>query len=102
MLSTRALFALEAKAPGDRTRVIIVDLAGTKTGLVVDSVKEVLSISTRNIAAAPASISNGGDAQFISGIGKVDDGKRMIVLLDVERVMTRDEQGGVASLSRAI
>jgi chemotaxis signal transduction protein/methyl-accepting chemotaxis protein len=102
VLSTRALFALEAKAPGDRTRVIIVDLAGTKTGLVVDSVKEVLSISTRNIAPPPLTISSGEDAQFISGIGKVDDGKRMIVLLDVERVMTRGEQGALASLSHAM
>jgi len=102
VLSTRALFALEAKAPGDRTRVIIVDLAGTKTGLVVDSVKEVLSISTRNIAPPPVTISNSGDEQFISGIGKVDDGKRMIVLLDVERVMTRGEQGALDKLSHAV
>jgi purine-binding chemotaxis protein CheW len=102
VLSTRALFALEAKASGDRTRVIIVDLAGTKTGLVVDSVKEVLSISTRNIAAPPLTISSGEDAKFISGIGKVDDGKRMIVLLDVERVMTRGEQGALAKLSQAV
>jgi purine-binding chemotaxis protein CheW len=102
VLSTRALFALEAKIPGDRTRVIIVDLAGTKTGLVVDSVKEVLSISTRNIAPPPVTISSSGNAQFISGIGKVDDGKRMIVLLDVERVMTRGEQGALATVSHAV
>ncbi len=45
VLSTRTIFALEAKPPDDRTRVIIVDLGGAKTGLVVDSVKQVLSIS---------------------------------------------------------
>lgn len=101
VLSTRALFALEAKAPDDRTRIIIVDLGGAKTGLVVDSVKEVLSISSRNIAPPPASISSGADAKFISGIGKVESGKRMIVLLDVERVMTRGERGALAELSHA-
>jgi len=99
VLSTRALFSLDARVSDDRTRVIIVDLGGTKTGLVVDSVKEVLSISSRDIAAPPASISSGREEQFISGIAKVDNGKRMIVLLDVGRVLTRGEQGGLAAVS---
>jgi purine-binding chemotaxis protein CheW len=99
VLSTRMLFALEAKASDDHTRVIIVDLGGAKTGLVVDSVKEVLSISSRNIAPPPASISNGVEGQFISGIGKVENGKRMIVLLDVGKVLTRGEQSELAALS---
>jgi chemotaxis signal transduction protein len=98
VLSTRMLFALEAKASDDHTRVIIVDLGGAKTGLVVDSVKQVLSISKRNIAPPPASISSGTDGHFISGLGKVEDGKRMIVLLDVEKVLTRGEQSELAAL----
>jgi purine-binding chemotaxis protein CheW len=98
VLSTRTLFAMEAKASDDHTRVIIVDLGGAKTGLIVDSVKQVLSISSRNIAPPPASISSGADGQFISGIGKVDDGKRMIILLDVGKVLTRVEQSVLAGL----
>jgi chemotaxis signal transduction protein len=98
VLSTRMLFAMETKASDDHTRVIIVDLGGAKTGLVVDSVKQVLSISKRNIAPPPASISSGTDGQFISGLGKVEDGKRMIVLLDVEKVLTRGEQSELAAL----
>jgi purine-binding chemotaxis protein CheW len=100
VLSTRTLFALEPKAADDHTRVIIVDLGGAKTGLVVDSVKQVLSIPQSNIAPPPPSISSGADSQFISGIGKVEDGKRMIVLLDVGRVLTRIEQSELAGLSR--
>jgi purine-binding chemotaxis protein CheW len=61
-------------------------------------VKQVLSISSRNIAPPPASISSGADGQFISGIGKVDDGKRMIILLDVGKVLTRVEQSALAGL----
>jgi len=100
VLSTRTLFALEPKAADDHTRVIIVDLGGTKTGLVVDSVKQVLSIPHNNIAPPPPSISNGADSSFISGIGKVEDGKRMIVLLDVSRVLTRVEQSELVALNR--
>ncbi len=97
VLSTRALFALEPKPSDDRTRVIIVDLGGAKTGLIVDSVKEVLSIASSNIAPPPTSISEGAEGQFISGIGKVGDGKRMIVLLDVGRVLSHGEQKELAA-----
>jgi chemotaxis signal transduction protein len=98
VLSTRTLFAMDAKTADDHTRVIIVDLGGAKTGLIVDSVKQVLSISTRNIAPPPPSIASGPDGQFISGIGKVDDGKRMIILLDVGKVLTRVEQSELAGV----
>ncbi len=97
VLNTRKLFGLEPKIADDRTRVIIVDFGGLKTGLVVDSVKEVLSISSRHIAPPPASITHDGEAQFIAGIGQVEDGKRMIVLLDVAQVLHSTEQVGIVS-----
>jgi purine-binding chemotaxis protein CheW len=92
VLDTRKRFELETKQSDDRTRIIIVDLGGIKTGLVVDSVREVLNLARKDIAPPPEAIGSGIDQQFISGIGKVDAGKRMIVLLDVERILSRQEQ----------
>jgi purine-binding chemotaxis protein CheW len=92
VLDTRKRFDLEVKPSDDRTRIIIVDLAGVKTGLVVDSVREVLNLATKDIAPPPDAIGSGIDQHFISGIGKVDAGKRMIVLLDVEKILSRQEQ----------
>jgi purine-binding chemotaxis protein CheW len=92
VLDTRQRFDLETKASDDRTRIVIVDLGGVRTGLVVDSVREVLNLAKKDIAPPPESIGSGVDQQFISGIGKVDSGKRMIVLLDVERILSRQEQ----------
>jgi purine-binding chemotaxis protein CheW len=92
VLDTRKRFELEVKPPDDRTRIIIVDLGGVKTGLVVDSVREVLNLARKDIAPPPEAIGSGIDQQFISGIGKVDAGKRMIVLLDVEKILSREEQ----------
>jgi chemotaxis signal transduction protein len=91
VLDTRKRFDLEVKAPDDRTRIIIVDLGGVKTGLVVDSVREVLNLARKDIAPPPEAISSGVDQRYISGIGKVDSGKRMIVLLDVEKILSRQE-----------
>jgi purine-binding chemotaxis protein CheW len=92
VLDTRKRFDLEVKAPDDRTRIIIVDMGGVKTGLVVDSVREVMNLAKKDIAPPPETIGAGIDQQFISGIGKVDAGKRMIVLLDVQKILGRQEQ----------
>jgi purine-binding chemotaxis protein CheW len=99
VLDTRKRFDLEAKSSDDRTRIIIVDLAGVKTGLVVDSVREVLNLARKDIAPPPEAIGSGIDQQFISGIGKVDSGKRMIVLLDVEKILSRQEQAHLSEVT---
>jgi chemotaxis signal transduction protein len=101
VLDTRRRFELEAKPSDDRTRIIIVDLSGVKTGLVVDSVREVLNLAKKDIAPPPEAIGSGIDQQFISGIGKVDAGKRMIVLLDVEKILSRQEQVHLSEVSHA-
>jgi purine-binding chemotaxis protein CheW len=100
VLDTRKRFNLEIKIPDDRTRIIIVDLAGVKTGLVVDSVRQVLNLSRKNIAPPPQAIASGIDQQFISGIGKVDEGQRMIVLLDVEKILSRQELAQLSEVGR--
>lgn len=92
VIDTRKRFDLPTLPVDDRTRVIIVDLSGIKTGLLVDSVREVLNIDRKEIAPPPAAVNASVDQQFISGIGKVDGGKRMIVLLDIERILSRQEQ----------
>ena len=56
VLDTRKRFDLEVKAADDRTRIIIVELGGVKTGLVVDSVREVLSLAKKDIAPPPEAI----------------------------------------------
>ena len=99
VLDTRKRFDLEVKPSDDRTRIIIVDLGGVKTGLVVDSVREVLNLAKKDIAPPPEAIGSGIDQQFISGIGKVDAGKRMIVLLDVERILSRQEQAHLSEVT---
>jgi purine-binding chemotaxis protein CheW len=59
----------------------------------------VLNIAMKDIAPPPAAIESGIDNEFISGIGKVDQGKRMIVLLNVEKILTRREKEELAQAS---
>jgi chemotaxis signal transduction protein len=87
VINARKRFNLPVREADEHTRVIIIEVGGKKTGLLVDSVREVLNLSQRDIAPPPSSICAGVDKQYISGIGKVDSGKRMIVLLDVSQVV---------------
>jgi purine-binding chemotaxis protein CheW len=89
VVNARKRFHLPAKEADESTRVIIMEIGGTKTGLLVDSVREVLKLATRDIAPPPSSLSTAIDQQFISGIGKLDGDKRMVVLLDVGKILQR-------------
>lgn len=87
VIGLRERFGMPDCPVDDRTRVIIVDLGGKKTGLRVDSVSQVLNIADRDIEPPPMTLSAGEKNRFISGIAKANDGKRMIVLLDVVKIL---------------
>jgi chemotaxis signal transduction protein len=102
VINTRKRFDLPPKARDDRDRIIIVDVDGQKTGLLVDSVRENLNLPQRDISPPPAALDSGVDSRFVSGIGKVDGGKRMIVLLDVRQVLgTHERTSGPAPAASA-
>jgi purine-binding chemotaxis protein CheW len=64
-------------------------------------VREVLNLARKDIAPPPKAIGSGIDQQFISGIGKVDAGKRMIVLLDVEMILSGQEKVHLSEIGHA-
>jgi purine-binding chemotaxis protein CheW len=97
VVDTRKRFDLGVRTADDHTRIIIVDLNGVKTGLIVDSVREVLSLSRTDIAAPPETVQSGIGQQFVSGIGKVDNGKRIIFLLNVDEVLPKSDRLNAAS-----
>jgi chemotaxis signal transduction protein len=96
VVDTRKRFELGARTADDHTRIIIVDLNGVKTGLIVDSVREVLSLSRSDIADPPETVQSAIGQQFVSGIGKVDNGKRIIFLLNVDEVLPKNQRVKVA------
>jgi purine-binding chemotaxis protein CheW len=98
VINVRELFGLENKEVDDRTRIIIVDIAGNKTGLRVDQVNEVLRLSKHDIENTPAIITSGKSNRFMDGVCKLDGGKRMVMLLDVEQVLDQSELQSMSSL----
>jgi len=87
-LNLRNFFNLPDKSITDATRIIIIDLDGKRTGIVVDSVSEVLRFEKTLIEAPPETLSNGIDSDYVEGVGKLDGGKRMILILDIRKVLS--------------
>ncbi|WHH61372.1 chemotaxis protein CheW [Petroclostridium sp. X23] len=87
-LDLRKLFNLSEKEVTDATRIIIVDFNGKRTGIVVDSVSEVLRFEKTLIEEPPDILSSGIDSDYVEGVGKLDSGKRMILILDIGKILS--------------
>ena len=76
------------------TVVIILNVAGRTVGIVVDSVSDVLELHSDQIKPAPEF--NGSiDSTYITGLGtvKTGDAERMLILMDIEQMMSSAEMG---------
>ncbi|MBU3188916.1 chemotaxis protein CheW [Clostridium bowmanii] len=87
-LNLRRLFNLPEKQVTDSTRIIIVDFNGKRTGIVVDSVSEVLRFEKNLIESPPDILSSGIDSDYVEAVGKLEGGKRMILILDISKVLS--------------
>lgn len=70
------------------TAVIVLNVAGRIVGAVVDSVSDVTTLLPGQIRPAPERHA-ATDTGFLMGLGALDG--RMLILLDVERLVTGDE-----------
>ena len=57
----------------EKTRIIVVEIAGKTAGLIVDEVPEVLRIPVENIEHTPELVKSCVHTDFIKGVGKVDE-----------------------------
>jgi purine-binding chemotaxis protein CheW len=86
ILDLRIKFHLSEARYDDFTVVIILNVAGRVVGVVVDSVSDVLTLASDAIRPTPEFASAAFDTKYITGLGTVDE--QMIILLDIEKLMT--------------
>jgi purine-binding chemotaxis protein CheW len=72
------------------TRILIVGVGSTLTGLLVDEVDEVIRISASNIEPNPASVAE--TSPYVKGIAKIQD--RLVVILDLKMLLGEGNSGG--------
>jgi purine-binding chemotaxis protein CheW len=80
------------------TVVIVLNINGHTIGMVVDSVSDVVTLTPDQIKPAPdlgASVSS----DYLQGLGTV--GERMLILLDIDRLLGSEEMGLLAAARAA-
>ena len=81
LIDARLLFQLPEVEYNDRTSIIITSYNDKKIGIIVDYVKEVQDIHKENFSA-PLSIGTSIDRKYIKGIGKTEDGVKLLLNLE--------------------
>jgi purine-binding chemotaxis protein CheW len=89
-------FGLAEQEQTNETRIVVANMGGMKIGMVVSAVSEVLTIDDSVIEPPPPMVSN-FNSEFIVGIAKID--KRLVILLDLSKVLTSDEKNQVANIT---
>ncbi len=94
IVDMRVRFGLDEVQYNAFTVVIILNIAGRTIGMVVDSVSDVLELDPGSVRPAPE-FNGAVDAAYITGLGTFSTGetKRMLILMDIESVMTSPDMG---------
>jgi purine-binding chemotaxis protein CheW len=71
------------------SRIVVVEIGDQVVGVVVDSVSEVLRVSTATVEP-PSPVVAGIDSEYLNGIAKLPE--RLVILLDLDRVLAREER----------
>jgi len=98
IVDMRIKFSLGQAGYDSFTVVIILNIGRQVIGMVVDSVSDVVTLAPDQVRPAP-SIGGGIDADHLLGLGTV--GERMLILLDIERLMAAPDMGLAASVADA-
>jgi len=101
VLDTRVKFGMDQAQRDVSSRVIVVDVQGKKAGLSVDAVSEVLRVEGNRIEATPA-IAADIDMSTISGVVKINDGKKLVMILDAASLCSIDQTKRKETLSKNV
>ncbi|WP_461358513.1 chemotaxis protein CheW [Candidatus Darwinibacter acetoxidans] len=95
VMCLRKRFGLEPQEETQDTRIIMLEINNGLVGFIVDAVTETLRLPEEAIEPPPSNIA-GLRADYLAGVGKVDD--RLLILLDVDKILSTDEKIQLQSL----
>jgi purine-binding chemotaxis protein CheW len=99
VLDLRKRFGLSADENTDDTRIIVVDISDKTVGFKVDAVSEVLRLPADTVEPPPSIVTD-VDSEYIKGVGKIDG--RLIILLDVSKILNRSELSDITAEATAV
>ena len=98
IIDLRLKLNCETHEYNDFTVVIVLNVRGRVIGAVVDSVSDVLELTREQIKPAPE-LAASLDSGFITGIGSLKSGdvERMLILMDIEGLMSSADMGLISN-----
>jgi len=90
VVDMRIKFKLGEPVYDQFTVVIILNINGRVVGMVVDSVSDVTSLTEEQIKPAP-DMGTAFSSEYMIGLGTIDE--RMLILVDIQRLMSSPEMG---------
>jgi len=91
VVNLRRRFELPERESSAETRIIVLSAHGEWIGIVVDSVVEVATVDAGNVSAAP-SFFRGLAGEYLKGILRRGEGERLVIVLDVEQLLSSTER----------
>lgn len=95
VVDLRKRFGLSHRPHDKNTRIVVVELDEKVVGFVMDAVKEVIRVE-RAVIEPPPDLTTGIDTQYIKGVAKLED--RLLILLELNEVLSEDEQQELVAL----
>ena len=98
IIDLRIKFSLSEATYTAHTVVIILNIRGRVFGVVVDGVSDVMTLAADEVKAAP-DFGAAFNTEYLMGLGAIDS--RMLILLDIERLMSSAEMGLIDAAAAA-
>ena len=98
IVDMRILFRLGEPTYDQFTVVIVLNIKNHVIGMVVDSVSDVVTLTDEQVRPAPE-MGTTADGDYITGLGTV--GERMLILLDIDRLMSSEQLGLIKEVQKA-
>jgi purine-binding chemotaxis protein CheW len=96
IIDMRIKFNLGTPTYDQFTVVIILNIGSRVMGMVVDSVSDVITLKPEQIKPAPE-MGSVLDTGYLIGLGTID--ARMLILVDIDKLMTSSEMGLIEKLA---
>lgn len=95
VIDLRLRFGMEEASYTESTRIIIIHLDQVEVGLIVDVANDVIDLHEEMIEPTPEVVGT-VDVDYILGVAKLE--KRLLILLDLQKVLSTEEIDQLQSL----
>ncbi len=96
VVNMRTRLSLEKREYDEFNRVIIVNIDGYKTGLIVDRVEEIKAVPLSSFQEVPDFLNQMVEKELMESIVSLDDGRRIVTMLKVGEILTKEEKREIA------